>query len=183
MIEKKNKNICEPIRDVKKVHEILEVLSTRENGFRDALLFEVGLSTALRVSDILSLRKSDISNGIVRIKTKKTGKYKILALNDSCRRKVEMYTEYMKDDQLLFPIQRQWVHKQLKWAADQVGLDKRFVSTHVMRKTAAYHFYKRTRDIVKTQEFLGHRSSSETRKYLMLNDEEVNKDLVNIRWS
>ncbi|EEK75909.1 hypothetical protein AT258_18785 [Bacillus wiedmannii] len=177
------RNICEPIRDMQKVKEMLEVLASRENGFRDSLLFELGLSTALRISDILSLRKSDITNGIVRIKTKKTGKYKILALNDSCRRKVEAYTEYMQDDQLLFPIKRQWVHKQMKWAADMIGLDKRFVSTHVMRKTAAYHFYQKTRDIVKTQEFLGHRSSSETRKYLMISDEEVNKDLVNISWS
>lgn len=137
------RNICEPIRDMQKVKEMLEVLASRENGFRDSLLFELGLSTALRISDILSLRKSDITNGIVRIKTKKTGKYKILALNDSCRRKVEAYTEYMQDDQLLFPIKRQWVHKQMKWAADMIGLDKRFVSTHVMRKTAAYHFYQK----------------------------------------
>lgn len=64
-------------------------------------------------------------------------------MNDSCRRKVEAYTEYMQDDQLLFPIKRQWVHKQMKWAADMIGLDKRFVSTHVMRKTAAYHFYQK----------------------------------------
>lgn len=177
------RNICEPIRDKQKVKEMLEVLSTRENGFRDALLFEVGLSTALRISDILSLKKSDVSNGIVRIKTKKTGRYKVIALNDSCRNKLEVYTEHMHDDQLLFPIQRQWVHKFLKWAGDQVGLDKRYVSTHVMRKTSAYFFYQKTKDIVKTQEFLGHRSSSETRKYLMLNDEEVNKDLVNISWS
>lgn len=97
--------------------------------------------------------------------------------------KLEVYVKDMQEDQLLFPIQRQWVHKMMKWAADQVGLDKRFVSTHVMRKTAAYHFYKRTKDIVRTQEFLGHRSSTETKKYLMITDEEVNKDLQNFSWS
>ncbi|HFU6611363.1 TPA: tyrosine-type recombinase/integrase [Bacillus paranthracis] len=183
MTEKKKRHICEPIKDEKKVKEMVQVLATREHGFRDSLLFELGLSTGLRVSDILSLKKSDITNGIVRISTKKTNDYKVLALNDSCRAKIEMYTEHMKDDQLLFPIKRQWVHKQMKWAAEMIGLDKRFVSTHVMRKTAAYHFYQKTGDIMRTQEFLGHRSSSETRKYLMISDEEVNKDLVNIRWS
>lgn len=50
------RNICEPIRNMKDVQDMLEVLRTREHGFRDALLFEVGLSTALRVSDILSLK-------------------------------------------------------------------------------------------------------------------------------
>lgn len=177
------RNICEPIRNMKDVQDMLEVLRTREHGFRDALLFEVGLSTALRVSDILSLKKSDIKDGFVRIKTQKTKQYRMIALNDSCREKLEVYVKDMQEDQLLFPIQRQWVHKMMKWAADQVGLDKRFVSTHVMRKTAAYHFYKRTKDIVRTQEFLGHRSSTETKKYLMITDEEVNKDLQNFSWS
>ncbi|HFJ9368784.1 tyrosine-type recombinase/integrase [Bacillus cereus group sp. BY6-1LC] len=179
----KERHICEPIRDPKKVKEMLEALSMRENGFRDALLFEVGISTGLRVSDILSLKKSDISNGMIRIKTKKTSKYKVIALNDSCREKLDMYTEHMQDDQLLFPIKRQWVHKILKWGAEMIGLDKRYVSTHVMRKTAAYHFYKKTKDISKTQAFLGHRDHKETQRYIMITDEEVNEDLVDISWS
>lgn len=179
----KKRHICEPIRDPQKVKEMLEALAMRENGFRDSLLFEVGISTGLRVSDILSLKKSDISNGMIRIKTKKTKKYKLIALNDSCREKLDMYTEHMQDDQLLFPIQRQWVHKILKWGAEMIGLDKRYVSTHVMRKTAAYHFYKKTKDISKTQAFLGHRDSKETQKYIMITDEEVNADLVDISWS
>ena len=177
------RNVCEPIRNMKDVQEMLEVLRTREQGFRDALLFEVGLSTGLRISDILSLRKCDITDGFVRLKTQKTKQYRMIVLNDACREKLEAYTKNMQEEQLLFPIQRQWVHKMLKWAADQIGLDKRYVSTHVMRKTAAYHFYQRTKDIVRTQEFLGHRSSTETRKYLMINEEEVNQELQNFNWS
>lgn len=182
MVKKPERNICEPIRDFEKVQEMLEALRMRKNGFRDALLFEVGLSTGLRISDILSLKKSNVSEGFIRIMTQKTHMYKMIALNDSCREKLEIYMKGMKDDDLLFPIQRQWVHKQLKWAAEMVGLDKRYVSTHVMRKTAAYHFYKRTNDIVRTQEFLGHRSSRETKKYLMITDEEVNEHLHNFSW-
>ena len=159
------------------------MLRMRRNGFRDAMLFELGLSTALRISDLLQLRKRDIQNGILRVKTKKTGQYRNCTLNVAIRTKIEVYTVGMKDEELLFPFQRQWVHKMLKWAADQVGLDTRYVSTHVMRKTAAYHFYMRTKDIVKTQQFLGHQSPSETRKYIMLNDEDVNEELVNILWS
>lgn len=36
---------------------------------------------------------------------------------------------------------------------------------------------------MKTQELLGHKNSSETRKYLMINEEEVNKELVNMEWT
>lgn len=177
------RHICEPIRDMKKVEEMIEALAMREHGFRDSLLFQLGLATAFRVSDLLSLKKKHITDGFVRYTTQKTDHYKMVALNDSCRRKVEAYIEHMDDEQLLFPIKRQWVHKMLKQAAEMVGLDKRYVSTHVMRKTSAYHFYHKTKDIVKTQELLGHKNSSETRKYLMINEEEVNKELVNMQWT
>lgn len=173
-----------PIKDKKIVNEMMEVLASKHNGFIYALYFEFALSTALRVSDILSLRKKDIKNGVVYIKTQKTGQHKHIALNDKCRNKMETYLEHKKDGDLIFDFTRQWIHQLLKWAADQIGLDKSLVSCHTTRKTAAWRFYISSgHDIVKTGQLLGHKSATETRKYLGIDDTEVNELNVTLFWS
>lgn len=172
-----------PVKENEKIHEIFLALGSKKNGYIYTLYFEFALSTALRVSDILSLRKKDIQNGIVHIKTRKTKLNRDIALNDHCRKRMESYIENKQDDDLIFPFKRQWVHKLLKWAADYVGLDSRFVSCHTTRKTAAWRFYTESNhDIMKTMYFLGHKSPKETRMYLNINDEEVNHQLIEMTW-
>ncbi|MFJ7680436.1 tyrosine-type recombinase/integrase [Peribacillus sp. NPDC097198] len=175
--------VCVPIKDPKIVKEMMEVLDGRQNGFIYSLYFEFGLSTALRVSDILSLKKKDIKDGVVYIKTQKTGVVKHIGLNDKCRSKMEMYLEMKKDDDIIFDFTRQWVHQIIKWAADQVGFNKSLVSCHTTRKTSAWRFYEKSGfDIVKTGQLLGHKSSTETRKYLGIDEEEVNELNITIEW-
>jgi integrase len=174
---------CIPIKETNKLKEMMEVLATKQNGFVYALYMEFALTTALRVSDILALRKKDIKNGIVYVKTQKTKKQHYIALNDKCRQALESYLEYKKDDDLIFDFSRQWVHQFIKWAADQVGLDKNLVSCHTTRKSAAWRFYVQSKyDIMKTSEFLGHKSFSETRKYLGISQDEVNKINTSYSW-
>lgn len=175
---------CIPIKDRETINEMMKVLSSKQNGFVYSLYFEFALSTALRVSDILGLRKQDIKDGVVYVKTQKTGDVKHLALNDSCRNKMEIYLEYKKDDDVIFDFSRQWIHQLIKWAADQIGFDKSLVSCHTTRKTAAWRFYVASKfDIVKTGQFLGHKSATETRKYLGIGDMEVNELNVTLTWS
>lgn len=172
-----------PIKQKKTIDEMMEVLGSRQNGFVYSLYFEFALSTALRVSDILALHKKDIKNGVVYIKTQKTGLHKHIALNDKCRVKLEMYLEYKKEDELIFDFSRQWVHQLIKWAAEEIGLDKSLVSCHTTRKTAAWRFYTVSGyDIMKTMQLLGHRSPMETRKYLGIDEEEVNEVNVHLSW-
>lgn len=174
---------CEPIKDLKIIDEMFEALGMKRNGFIYQLYFEFALSTGLRVSDILSLKKKDIQDGIVKIKTQKTGLYRNLALNDSCRKQMEVYLKNKKDDDLIFPFKRQWIHKLLKEAAEMVGLDKSKISTHTTRKTSGWFFYQNTgKDLVKTQKFLGHRDPKETITYLMINEQEVNESLIEFNW-
>lgn len=46
-----------PIKDLNKINDMFEALGSRQNGYVYTLYLEFALSTALRVSDILSLRK------------------------------------------------------------------------------------------------------------------------------
>jgi len=48
-------NFVEPIRDRKKIAQIKNLLRGQQR-YRDLLLFVVGINTALRISDLLTLR-------------------------------------------------------------------------------------------------------------------------------
>jgi integrase len=49
----------EPIRDIKKVAQIKNILRG-ENKIRDLLLFELGINSALRISDLLGIQTKDL---------------------------------------------------------------------------------------------------------------------------
>ncbi|CAM3261230.1 tyrosine-type recombinase/integrase [Sporolactobacillus spathodeae] len=172
-----------PIKEQKEIDQIFEALGTRRKGNVYTLYFEFALSTALRVSDILSLRKKNIVNGYVHLRTMKTGLERVIILNDNCRKRMEEYLKDKNEDDLIFPFKRQWIHKLLKWAANYAGLSVQHISCHTTRKTAAWRFYiDSDHDIMKTMYLLGHRSPKETRFYLGINDEEVNRQLINTSW-
>ncbi|MBG9657069.1 tyrosine-type recombinase/integrase [Cytobacillus firmus] len=175
---------CEPIKDKEIIKNMMEALAMRPNGTTYVLYFEFALSTALRVSDILSLKKKDIKDGTVRIKTSKTNTFKKIELNPSCRKKMEMYLQFKKEDDYIFPWKRQWVHKLMKYSAEYAGIPKDNISCHTTRKTAAWWYYKETGyDINKTMQLLGHKDAKVTREYLLISDDEVNEELVGISWS
>ena len=53
------------------------------------------------------------------------------------------------------------------------------VGTHTLRKTFGYHFYQQTKNIVVLQEFYNHSDHSVTLKYIGINQEAVNKAVLN----
>ena len=87
----------EPIRDKAKIEELTSWYKKKSD--RDALLFLLGINTALRISDMLPLRYTDVFNGdqlfrdYLIIKVKKTGKTTKFKLNTKIRK--EMF-EYCK---------------------------------------------------------------------------------------
>lgn len=177
--------VCEPFRDEKIIADFLEGLGMKRNGFVYQMYFELGLSTALRVSDLLSLRKKDIEGRMVKLKTQKTGMYRHIALNDSCYQSLTVYLKNKKEDDLLFPFTRQNVHKFMKETAKFIGIDASKVSSHTLRKTAGWFYYIHSnKDLVSTMKFLGHKDPEVTTKYLMIDDYIVNESLVthNIDW-
>lgn len=48
----------EPIRDKRKIELVKVIL--KKNGFRDYMLFLMGINSGLRISDILKLKVADV---------------------------------------------------------------------------------------------------------------------------
>jgi integrase len=165
----------------------------KKSSMRDYALFILGINSALRVSDLLSFKVSDIMNPDGSIKDRitlveqKTKKTKSFPFNDSIK---ETMTEYLKTDinknGVLFPsrigdenqaVTRQHVHCFLKEAAKAVGI-KEEISTHSLRKTFSFNLYQNN---IKTnpgilnilQKILNHANSSTTMRYIGLEQGEI----------
>ncbi len=64
-----------PIKDKNILNQFATELYQSKNGQRDLLIFKIGITTGLRISDILNLKVTDVRNKIeteiVEIKQKK----------------------------------------------------------------------------------------------------------------
>lgn len=169
--------VTQPIKDIEQIRAFKKAVAEGQNGYRNLVMVELGLATALRIGDILKLQKKMIHDGFIRVETSKTGVFKNLELNPRVARLVSAYTDTMEDEDYLFNIKYVQAWKIIKKAAATAGI--RNIGSHSLRKTTAWHFYISTEnDLNKTMKLLGHKEPRETLAYLNLNDDEVNRHLV-----
>lgn len=89
-------NLVEPIRDNRKIEKMKKYL--KEKNTRDYTMFSLGLNVALRISDLLSLRFSDVLDKKmefkdIKIREKKTGKLRSIKLSNNSK---EILMDYIK---------------------------------------------------------------------------------------
>jgi integrase len=84
----------DPIRDLAKISQMTEILKQK---VRDELLFVLGINSALRIGDLLSLSVGDVTDDegkiveTIILKEQKTGKSKRIAVNDSIKKSLSVY--------------------------------------------------------------------------------------------
>ena len=170
----------QPIRDRVKVDAMKrELLRT---GYRNYMLFLVGINTGLRISDILALKVSDVREQThLTLREKKTSKIKRLKIM-GISKDLQEYTMNMKEEDYLFasqkgnnqPITRVQAYRILNNAAKNIGLTEE-IGTHTLRKTYGYHFYQKTKDVALLQELFNHSSPSVTLRYIGINQDVMDK--------
>jgi len=177
----------EPIRDYAKIIEIKRRLSKGKPVLY--LLFTMGLNTALRVGDLLTVRERDVleSDGKVRdyleLREAKTGKQKRVRLNAEVCDALIRYTKGRKPrDSFLFEnptnkkaYSRVQVWRWLNQWCREVGI-KDHIGAHTLRKTWGY--FARTQKSVPIeliQAKLGHASPSVTKRYIGITGDEINE--------
>lgn len=174
----------QPIRDRETIQKMKnELLKT---GIRNYILFNIGINTGLRVSDILRLKVEDVRfKSHIFIVEKKTGKYKRLLINNNLKKDIDDYIYNMSDEEYLFksqkgyntPITRVQAYRILNSAAVNLGISE--IGTHTMRKTFGYWHYKIYKDIAILQDIFNHTSPSITLKYIGINDDIKDKTIEN----
>ena len=75
----------------------------------------------------------------------------------------------------LTPVSRYQVHKIIKGACEAVGLENGNWSTHSLRKSLGYHWYKDWVSLELIQKKLGHRDRAVTLDYIGITDDNVSE--------
>lgn len=180
-------NIVEPIKDKEIVREIINCL--KNDNERDSILFLIGIYTGLRIGDILKLKVKDVrEKSTLNIRDSKTKKINRLEFNSELKKAIEEYTKDKAPGDYLIksrngynkPISRGQAYKILKKVANIFNMDN--IGIHSLRKTFGYHLYNLTRDIVQVQKALNHSSAAETRRYIGVDQETVNKSIRKLRY-
>lgn len=172
------KHTVEPIKnknDVKRIENYLK------NNVRDRIIWLIGITSGLRVSDILGLDVAEVKNkNTIKILEKKTGKYKEFPIHNKV---ASLLSDFIKDRKLNEPLflgkqgrrlDRREVYRFINHACKELGIDVN-VGTHTMRKTFGYHHYKQFKDIVILQKIFNHSSQSITLRYIGVAQDEINE--------
>lgn len=182
-------NFVQPIRDKEKIEEMKEEL--KKSGTRNYLIFNTGINTGLRISDLINLNYNDVrdKNGFMKshitILEKKTKKIKKFPICNNLYTELELYTRNMKLGEYLFksqvgvnkPITTTQAYRILVSAAAKIGLSE--IGTHTMRKTFGYWHYQQYHDVALLQIIFNHSSPSITLRYIGISQDEIDNSYQN----
>jgi integrase len=173
---KMSKVFLEP-EQIKRMYEIASSYS-----LKDEVLFRIMGNTGMRVSDVRTLKVSDIQAedgtiySSIRKKMKKTKEYVERELTEATREAIKLYLpEVVRRDDYLFPgnkpgkcIGRTFCHSIFKRVLTELlpsSCDLKGASTHTLRRSVSFLIAENT-SLQVASEFLGHKSIASTTSYL-----------------
>ena len=167
----------EPIRDKRKIELVKVIL--KKNGFRDYMLFLMGINSGLRISDILALNVGDVKGrNFIQITEKKTGKFKKFPINSKLRPMFTEFTKNMNAEEPLFQsirgnrLERTAAYRIINEACQILGIES-LIGTHTLRKTFGYHHYQKFKDVVILQKIFNHSNPEITLRYIGIEEDEI----------
>ncbi|ASN05456.1 site-specific tyrosine recombinase XerD [Virgibacillus necropolis] len=162
----------------KDVEKLLTINGRKPLEIRNKAMLELLYATGLRVSELITLKVSDLhlTMGFVRC-LGKGSKERIVPLGDVAKSAVEDYIEHSrsiilkrKKEDVLFvnqhgrPLSRQGFWKVLKTIAKDKQIEKN-ITPHTLRHSFATHLLENGADLRAVQEMLGHADISTTQIY------------------
>lgn len=161
------------------IDRIITVLDpSTPKGLRDRAMIETLYSCGLRVSELISLRMSDLffGEGYLRV-IGKGDKQRLVPVSALARDRIQLYLEQRRPwragEEIVFlnnrgrKLTRVMVFTVIRQAAERAGIDKR-ISPHTFRHSFATHLLEGGAGIRQVQEMLGHESILTTEIYTHL---------------
>lgn len=162
------------------------------NYYRDYAILTIFLNCGLRLSELVDIRISKISDDRLTV-VGKGNKERVVYLNNACLSAINDYLKVRKEksipaeyEDFLFlsthrrPINQRTVEMMVKKHVINAGLDPDKYSPHKLRHTAATLMYKHGKvDIRSLQMILGHENISTTQIYTHVDDEGL-REAINL---
>ena len=149
ILEKEKKVVVAslPIKSIDEI-ELIKDLYRKKNQLQELLMFTLAINTGLGVLELLNLKVKDIKGKHYL----SVGKQKSVPLNNEIIQLVEEFTENKKLSEPLFQnskgnkLGRTAVFYDFKDICIELGLNEKY-SVSSWRKTFAYHYYEKYKDI------------------------------------
>lgn len=178
------------------VHEIDAMLSaidlSKPEGQRNRAMLETMYSSGLRVTELISLKKSSsfLDIGFLKIHGK-GNKERLVPIGDSAIKHIKIYEEAMRvhlkikagQEDFLFlnkrgsKLSRIMVFMIIKELAERAGIKKK-ISPHTFRHSFATHLLEGGADLRAVQEMLGHESITTTEIYTHLDRDYLRQAIM-----
>jgi len=167
----------------------LKTLADSKKVWRDYFMFDLMLNTGLRLSETVNLDAKDVHNGyssrkVLEVKGK-GNRIRQIPLNKIIKEHIERYIKHKKtyeqDFSLSSPLFLSRNRRRITPRAVQLnfnrcvkvcGIDGKY-SPHALRHTVGTELMKKTNNIRKVQEFLGHKFVSTTQIYTGITKEDL----------
>ena len=185
---------AQPIRRDEDLERIKNYYLTEHPNPRNQLLMILGLNTALRISDILSLRWKDVYCGDdgtwrrhIFLQEQKTGKRSEIFINENAKQALTAYFDFQQErtgavpdaGQYMFssrgstnrPITRVQAFRLIKSAAQNCRIPG-VISCHSLRKTFGYHAWKQGIEPALLMNIYNHSSFQNTKRYLGIDQDD-----------
>lgn len=185
-----------PIKDKERLEMMKNYYKTVKENPRNYLLMIISMNTALRISDVLTLKWKDVYSvsqcrykSHITLKEQKTGKNNTLLLNQAVIDALKLYSagKTLSEEQYLFqsqkgdnmPITRQQAFRIVRKAALFAGLEEH-ISCHSLRKTFGYYAWKQGTSPALLMKIYNHSSFQVTQRYLGIDQEEKDTVYLNV---
>lgn len=181
-IEKKIPEIMSPDEVVR----LLEQPSGNSHKeIRDKAMLELLYATGIRVTELITLKVSDVNMPMSFILCRDRNKERIIPFGTEARNALSKYLDGTRDEMLenktsdvLFancsgqPMSRQGFWKLIKYYAKKADI-KADITPHTLRHSFAAHLVENGADLRSVQEMLGHSDISTTQIYANLNHNHI----------
>ena len=152
---------------------------------RDKTMLELLYATGIRVSELISLRTSDVNMQMSCIVCRDLHKERMIPFGHKAKKALSKYLSEVRDNmvnekqsEILFvncsgePMSRQGFWKLIKFYTKKAGITDD-ITPHTLRHSFAAHLVENGADLKSVQEMLGHSDISTTQIYANINQKHI----------
>ena len=193
-----NEDVSEDLKAPKIEKKVPEIMTTQEvarlleqpsgrsaKEVRDKAMLELLYATGIRVSELISLKLSDVNMQMGFILCRDANKERVIPFGNKARSALMKYLESARgelvadpDNDILFvncsghPMSRQGFWKLIKYYTQKAGITAD-ITPHTLRHSFAAHLVENGADLRSVQEMLGHSDISTTQIYATMNHNHI----------
>ncbi|MFV0313880.1 MAG: tyrosine-type recombinase/integrase, partial [Anaerotignum sp.] len=154
-------------------------------GMRDKAMLELLYATGIRVSELISLKVSDVNLSLEYIRCGVEQRSRIIPIGSQAKSALKKYMDKGRsmmisegEDEILFvncngrPMTRQGFWKIIKFYAKKAEISED-ITPHMLRHSFAAHLIENGADLKSVQEMLGHSDISTTQIYIKVTNQKL----------